>query len=83
MELEQKVLNQMNDIRIEDNDYEMVENDDDVVLLGDESACEFIWWVSVEQDSSKKIVSLMAINLVWKLLNVLLPWLKFYILKSG
>ena len=42
MELEQKFLNQMNDIQIEDEDYEMLNNDDDVVLLGDESACESI-----------------------------------------
>ena len=33
MELEQKILNQMNDIQIEDEDYEMVEDDDDVVSL--------------------------------------------------
>ena len=42
MELEQKFLNQMNDIQIEDEEYEMVEDDDDVISLGDESACESI-----------------------------------------
>ena len=34
MELKQKSLNQMNDIQIEDKDYEMVNDDDIVVLLG-------------------------------------------------
>ena len=48
----------MNDIQIEDDDYEILENDDDVVSLGDESACESIWWVPVEQDSSKTISEL-------------------------
>ena len=41
-------MNQMNDIQIEDKDYEMVNDDDDVVSLGDESA-----WV-VEQYNSEK-----------------------------
>ena len=44
----------MNDIQIEDNDYEKVNDDDDVVSLGDESPCESIWWVPVEQDDSDK-----------------------------
>ena len=35
MELEQKNLNQMNDVQIEDEEYEMVDDDDVVVLLGD------------------------------------------------
>ena len=42
MELEQNNLNQMNDIQIEDEDNEMVNDDDNVVLLGNESACESI-----------------------------------------
>ena len=42
MELEQKILNQMNDIQIEDEDSEMVNDDDDIVSLGDESAGESI-----------------------------------------
>ena len=37
-----KNLNQMNDIQIKDDDYEMVEDDDNVVSLGDESTCESI-----------------------------------------
>ena len=42
MEWEQKILNQMNDIQIEDEDYEMENDNDDVVSFGDESACESI-----------------------------------------
>ena len=42
MELEQKILNQMNDIQIKDDDYKMVKDDDDVVSFCDESACESI-----------------------------------------
>ena len=34
--LEQKILNQMNDIQIEDEDYKLVNDDDVVVSLGDE-----------------------------------------------
>ena len=32
----------MNDIQIKGEDYEVVDDDDDVVSLGDESACESI-----------------------------------------
>ena len=52
MELEQKFLNQMNDIQIEDEDSEMVNVDNDVVSLDNDSACESIWWVPVEQENS-------------------------------
>ena len=43
MELEQKFLkNQMIDIQIEDDNFEMVNDDENVVSLGDEAACESI-----------------------------------------
>ena len=35
-------LNEMNVIQIEEEDYEMVENEDHVVSLGNKSACESI-----------------------------------------